>query len=190
MIIAARTGDSVPYLLAKQMIFMSTLPLEGCYGRHKVMEIFAECVASYDLNIGCSYSLFENNRPMAYAFVFDAFKTNDSAPHLHTLSVYPSKYKQGYGSKLLLEILDRVKHTGLTLECSHDSAEFFEKYGFEARDDVINGNHLAMFTHHAKHRPIFKMPKLTQDDYDHYFEIYCKTRDSLVAKKMITLDRP
>lgn len=188
MIVAARAGDSIPSQVAIEMIFMSTLPLENSYGRHKVMEIFSECVAAYELRIGCSYSLFENNRPMAYAFVFDGFNTDDSAPHLHTLSVYPSKVKQGYGSKLLIEILSRANNIGLTLECSHDSAGFFMKHDFEARDVEINGSHLAMFTELARHRPRFQMPKLTQEAYDRYFEMYYKTRDSLIAKKMIRFD--
>ena len=40
MIIAARSGDSIPRQIAIEMIFMSTFPLMAEYGEHKVMEYF------------------------------------------------------------------------------------------------------------------------------------------------------
>lgn len=187
MIIAARYGDQIQRQFVEEMIYMSTFPLEEEYGKQKVMEIFAECVAAYELGIGCCYTLFEGKRPMAYGFVFDAFDTDDSAPHLHALSVYPSKIKQSYGSTLLADILDREMRTGLTLECTLGCAPFFEKSGFIARKEIINGSHISMFSNRAKYRPRFKLPKLDQKAYDRYFNLYKQTTDSLVTKRMIAL---
>ncbi|EHY9845659.1 MULTISPECIES: GNAT family N-acetyltransferase [Vibrio] len=187
MIIAARAGDNIPRQIVLEMIFMSTLPLKAEYGEQKVIEIFSECVVAYDLKSGCSYSLFENNRPMAFGFTFDAFDSNDSAPHLHVFSVYPSQIKKGYGSILLAEILKQHKQTGITLECSSSSSSFFLKSGFKTREQNINGNHIAMFSNGAQNRIRFKLPHLDQTAYERYFQLYETTLDSLLARNMIRL---
>jgi len=187
-ILVDRLGSKIPRELTEDRILLSAIPLQDVYGEGSVFVLFVECMLAYDLNIGCSYTLLNNNRPVANAFVFDKYDSTDGAPHLHLLSVHPSNQSKGYGSNLLSNILLIEKNDGLTVECKSSSFQFFEASGFKLGDAKFNKNdHLCMFTDKAEKKPNFKRPKYDESSGDTYGDAYEACLDRLIRKGLIIL---
>ena len=184
-IIRGRVDGEIPREFSEDMIYLSLIPLQGIYDTDKLQEIFSECMAAYDFNIGCTYALFENNKPMAYAFVFDKYDSADGAPHLHTFSVNPSNIRKGYGSTLLANILLAEKSYGLTLECAESSKKFFAKNGFEVREKSLDNQHFSMFSEKAEDSPRFKLPQLNAKAIDTYGDLYSNCLKRLISKGQV-----
>lgn len=65
--------------------------------------------------------------------------------HIEDVVIHPDYQKQGIGSKLVQFVIERAKLNKsncykLILDCSHSNKLFYQKFGFEVKD-----NHLALY---------------------------------------------
>lgn len=80
----------------------------------------------------------ETSKPVGYALVV----SGNGVAYLAELAVAPSEQDQGYGSKLMTALLNRLESNGfdavrLTARADDDRVlSFYEQFGFEVVDEV------------------------------------------------------
>lgn len=180
-------GKGIPREAVEDLLFFSVQSLATEYDKDRIQVFFSECLAALELGIGKLYVLSDDNRPMAFGFVFDKYDSEDGAPHLHTLGVHNSRQKLGYGSTLLKNLIQSRGGEGLTLECKEKNIPFFESNGFSLNDTELDSAHFSMTYGLGASRPRFQRPELNDDAYHRYYKVYADTAHRLEAKGLIRL---
>jgi hypothetical protein len=181
-IIEIRLNNGFDRVTVEDLVFFSLQPLNKDYSQETLKTFFIECMASMDLNIASLFVLKIEKKLTAFAFIFDAFdKQDDSAPHLHVLSVYPSKQKQKLGSEFLQNIITKNKISGLTIECKEGVIPFFEKSNFTKRDVTLEHNQYSMYYGDAERKDKFKRPQVEGKALEGYLNDYITCIERLEA---------
>ncbi|ACA88275.1 GNAT family N-acetyltransferase [Shewanella woodyi] len=168
--------------VVEDLVFFSLLPFKN-YSQETLVSFFIECMSSMDLNIATLHVLQIENKPTAFAFILDAFEgQNDSAPHLHVLSVFPSKQKLNIGSEFLQCVIAKNNFTGLTLECDENTIPFFAKNNFTKRDVTLECGQYSMFYGDAEKKDRFKRPQVEGEALEKYLNDYYACSQRLEEK--------